>query len=125
MDVYYVEADIIQPEVILDKDRNIFKITGKSLLIDAEEFYKPIIDWFKEYAKKPLDSTELNINFEYLNSSSLRRIIEMFVVLEKIKEKGEIVKIKWYYNKNDEIIKEKGEEIKSVVYLPFEIEEKQ
>lgn len=122
MNILYIEADPIQPEVIMDKEQKIFRIQGRSLLVDAENFYKPVINWLKEYVKNPLDNTEFVISFDYLNSSSVRRVVEMLVVLETLERSGKKVSVKWICSRGDEIIQEKGEEIKSVVYLPFEIE---
>lgn len=121
MEYYYTEGDIIEPEVILDKDKNIFKISGRSLLVNAEEFFNPIVSWVRDYVKAPNPETILEIDFEYLNSSSVKRIVEILVVFESLMEKGKTVIVKWYYHDNDEIMQEKGEEIQSVVYLPFEI----
>ena len=61
------------------------------------------------------------MNLDYFNSSSARNIVEMLFILEKITETGNEVKVTWLYQEEDDVMKSRGEEIQSVVELPFEI----
>jgi len=45
------------------------------------------------------------------------------VELEKVYESGKDVKVIWKYEVSDDVMKERGEEIESVVELPFELVE--
>lgn len=110
-----------KPEVNLDAEQNIFEILGKSLPEDAKSFYDPIIEWLEDYAGSPNDLTEFTLKLNYFNSSSARKIVELLSVLEKIQEEGKEAKILWKYKAYDEIMKERGEEVKLVLDVPFEI----
>ncbi|PIE86205.1 MAG: nuclear pore complex subunit [Bacteroidia bacterium] len=121
MELLYIDSDIDSPEIIFDPENNKFEIKGRSLLINAVEFYAPVIEWLEEYIKAPNKSTCFDVTLEYLNSSTVRKLVEIFVLLETLMENGYDIKVNWYYYELDEIIMEKGEEIKSVVYLPFNI----
>lgn len=111
------------PNVSFDPQSGQFEISGRSLPEDAGEFYDPLQDWLDGYLSSPANQTEMVINFEYFNSSSARRITELLFSLESLHEAGKDVKVIWYYLKNDLLIKENGEEIQSVVELPFEVKE--
>jgi len=111
------------PEIILDVENNTFKIAGRSIVEDPGEFYLPIYTWLAEYVKTPLDDTNFIIDLEYFNSSSARQIMEIIMVLEKINDTGKSVKISWMYEEGDEMSKERGDEIKLVSKLDFEIKE--
>ena len=109
------------PYLLLDKEQNKFEISGRSLPEDSFGFYGPIHKWLEDYVNSPNPSTELVMHLDYFNSSSARNIVEMLFILEKIKDTGNEVKVTWLYNKEDDVMKSRGEEIESVVELPFEI----
>ena len=56
-----------------------------------------------------------------MSPSPARNIVEMLFILEKITETGNEVKVTWLYKEEDDVMKSRGEEIQSVVELPFEI----
>lgn len=109
------------PKVILNKENNTFEIEGKSLPENSSEFYSPILGWILEYAKNPNKSTHLICKIEYLNSSSARRLYELFNELEKIPQSGNEAKVSWYYEDGDRLMKNKGNEFKSIVEIPFNL----
>ena len=111
------------PEIILDKGASIFKIAGRSIVEDPKEFYTPIYNWLKDYIKAPLKETNFVFDLEYFNSSSARQIMEIIMLLEKIPATGNKVKVNWLYEEGDEMSKERGDEIKLVSKLDFEIKE--
>lgn len=112
------------PEIILDVENNSFKIAGRSIVENPGEFYAPIYNWLNEYVKAPLDFTNFIIDLEYFNSSSARQIMEIIMLLEKInKNTDKKVKVSWMYEEGDEMSKERGDEIKLVSKLDFEVSE--
>ena len=111
------------PEIILDIEHSTFKIAGRSIVEDPGEFYSPIYEWLEEYVKSPIDFTDFTFDLEYFNSSSARQIMEIIMVLEKINEAGKKVRVNWLYEEGDEMSKERGDEIKLVSKLDFEIKE--
>ena len=107
------------PELILDVQSQIFKISGRSMPEDATAFFAPIYNWLLEYVKNPNPKTEFFCNMEYFNSSSAKKIVEMFFILERIKEKE--VRIIWYYEEDDRLIETKGHELKAVLNIPVDL----
>ena len=108
------------PEVLFDKANGTFHIIGRSLPENSYEFYKPIIDWTQEYSKDPNSKTELEVNLEYFNSSSIKQLLFIFMSLEKIKKAGKEVNVIWYYTEDDDLNKIKGREFESMLSIPFE-----
>jgi len=124
LDAIILEKTKNSPEIILDIENNSFKIAGRSIVENPGEFYLPIYTWLDEYVKSPLDYTNFIIDLEYFNSSSARQIMEIIMLLEKIDENTDKkVKISWLYEEGDEMSKERGDEIKLVSKLDFEIKE--
>jgi hypothetical protein len=111
------------PEIILDVENSTFKIAGRSIVEDPGEFYSPIYSWLEEYIKNPLPETDFIFDLEYFNSSSARQIMEIIMLLEKLHESDNKVKVSWMYEEGDEMSKERGDEIKLVSKLDFEIKE--
>jgi len=116
-----IPPTVDKPEVNLDPQQNKFEISGKSLPENAMMFYDPIIGWLEDYAKNPNEITIFNLKLNYFNSSSARKIVELLSILEKIKEDGNDVRIFWHYKSHDDIMRERGEELKMVLDIPFEL----
>lgn len=110
-----IESTGKNPKVILDKENNIFKFSGRSIQEDSDKFYNPILGWIRSYIKDPNPVTEVVFRLEYLNSSSTRRILKLLLELVQVEKRGKELKIIWYYEKDDEVIYERGEEIENIV----------
>lgn len=108
------------PQVELDPENNKFSISGRSLPEDTSEFYKPIINWMKAYVKQPNPYTEFQLKMEYFNSSSIKQIVTLLVILSEIIKTGKEVKITWHYKEGDDLMEIKGRELKSMIAVPFE-----
>jgi hypothetical protein len=105
------------PKVVLDANLMEFEISGKSMPEDATKFYDPIKEWLTEYVKNPAASTELVCKIDYFNSSSSRKFVELLIILETIKDENLL--IKWYYDKDDRLMENKGRELESLFRIPF------
>lgn len=116
-----LEATEDTPRVVLNKEKMIFEISGRSLPEDAEKFYAPILKWMDDYIEEPCSYTDFTINLEYFNSSSVKQVLKILIKLENIVKKGEKVNIIWYYNQEDELMEIKGMEIKSILKIPFQL----
>jgi len=109
------------PTVNFDCHSGLLEITGRSLPEDSEEFFKPLLEWVNEYANAPQPETTVNINFVYIKSSSFKIMYDMFKVLEKVHANGNPVAINWYYEEDDDEIREMGTDYSAVINMPFTI----
>ena len=109
------------PLVIFDRSRNEFSISGRSLPEDSSEFYRPIIAWMTGYIQQPNPYTELRINLDYFNSSSIKQILAIFILLEEVIRSGRKAKVIWCYSKGDDLMEIKGQEFKNMLSIPFEL----
>ncbi|MBR4266386.1 MAG: DUF1987 domain-containing protein [Bacteroidales bacterium] len=116
-----IPASFDTPEVLLDAQLGIFKIKGNSYPENPVDFYTPVHEWFTEYAKSPLPKTEFQIHFKYFSTSSTQIFFDIFRILEDIKRTGKEVSIKWFYDSENEEIKENGETYSTLFYVPFEM----
>ena len=121
LEPFELEGTKTSPEIKLDKKENFFKIAGRSIVEDPNKFYMPVYEWLEEYVKDANPETEFQFDLEYFNSSSARQVMKLIILLEKISESGKKAKVVWLFEEGDEMSEERGEEIKVVSKLPFEI----
>lgn len=116
----YITKTDETPSVYFNVNENIFEFSGKSLPENPHQFYAPIYSWIEEYIKNPNDFTHLVFKFEYLNTTSskyLMKIFELFSLIDKSKS----VKITWYYDFEDDDMKDAGKTFSSITKLNFEV----
>lgn len=109
------------PKVILDKEKNIFEISGKSLPENVLMFYTPIFNWLNEYIKSPNPETVLILNITYHNTSTAKAILNILRILYKLIETDKSVEIHWYCKENDEDAIEEGEDFAELAQIPIKI----
>ena len=76
------------------------------------------MQWLDEYEKAPSTQTELIVKLEYFNTSSSKCLIDVFRRLEKLHNHGSEVHVQWYYEEEDEDMKESGEDFRDLVKMP-------
>jgi len=118
-----IEATKTSPGIYLHKEENVLKVSGRSIVEDPNKFYMPIYTWLEDYVADPNDSTDFTFDLEYFNSSSARQVMKLIIQLEKITQPGKKVRVLWLFEEGDEMSQERGEEIKIVSKLQFDIEE--
>ncbi len=116
MEVINLEATEDTPRIVLDKDKGLFEISGRSLPEDSAEFYQPILEWLDRYQKNANSNTKFAFKLEYFNTASSKLILDILSKLEDITGTTVI----WYYHEDDEDMEEAGEEFSELVEIPFE-----
>ncbi len=111
-------ADELTPSVEFNKEKEIFRIEGKSLLDNPTPVFTPVKAWFQNYAKAPNKSTTLIIRFEYFNIATSRELLDLFKILEPLPAS----KIIWQFLEDDEDMEEAGQELEALVSIPFEFQ---
>lgn len=118
---YIHEATADHPGIVLDQRSGIFEITGASFPEDAREFYKPVMDWIDDFEKDPSSELLLTFKLTYYNTSSSKVIQSILEKFEEINDRGISIRIKWYYETEDEDMFEAGLGYKERVEMPFEV----
>lgn len=122
MKSFVCEKQADTPQIIFRPESNEFLIKGRSLPENAEAFYQPVLGWMESYlAEEPEDIT-LTIDLEYFNSSSVKQLLNLLILLENQVVNDRKVLIVWCYDEEDELMEMKGRELESIVNLPFRLE---
>ena len=106
-----IEATKYTPKIDLNAEEKVLIIVGKSYPENTFEFYEPVVSWIKKFFDHIEDEDVLiNIDLEYLNSSSLKAYFDIFDIFEKAQDNGKNLKIKWIYDEENDIAEETGED---------------
>jgi len=108
MENLIIEETKYTPKIELNGDGN-FSIKGKSFPENTFEFYKPVMEWLKNYFENPADKTTLDMEIIYFNSSSSKLFFDLFDLFEENKNKTDI-EINWIYDEENESAEEAGED---------------
>jgi hypothetical protein len=111
----------ITPEILFDLEKEIFRITGRSMPEDSEGFYGPVKAWLTTNLAGSKFSGYFDLKLEYYNTGSFIRLMEVFNVLAELNKGGCKITVRWFYEEEDPDSKDDGESFKDVVKLPFEV----
>lgn len=108
------------PEVLLDADKGILIITGRSIAENPEEFYKEVFEGIERYFEETDSLLEVEVDFEYFNTASAKKIMDLFKTLE-----GHPSKVYWVFEEGDLDMEEAGMDYQSLFpQLLIELKEK-
>lgn len=113
------------PAIHFDFQNGEFEIRGVSFPEYAKEFYEPILEALREYTARPLVfKTRLTFKFTYFNTGTNSFITDLMKELERITDlEGYQVEVIWYYEEDDEDMKELGDYFESLTNLPVKFVE--
>lgn len=99
------------PRVLLDPAAGTLALSGESYPEDASAFYGPILQQVAQVLARA-DETPftVDVRFIYFNSSSAKAIMNLFRMLEEAAERGRPVKVNWFYDPDDDLMAEMGED---------------
>lgn len=121
MNELVIEKTVKTPYINFDAQSGIFKIIGRSIPENPEEFFTKLFDWVQKYFKSPQSETLVNVQLEYINSGSSKFILEFFQLFQEYKTKGHSCKINWYYEEDDEAVLELGKHYQNIINIPFKL----
>ncbi len=119
MERLIIKKRVDAPYVLLDSEEGYGEITGKSYPPDVSSFYNPIIDWFENYKRNNNTEFELNIKLDYVNTASLKLLMDLMYKMEEAVLGGKNILVKWFYPDDDVEMIEIGQEFERLVKIEF------
>jgi len=105
-----IEETKYTPMIILDAQKGLIEMRGKSYPENTFEFYKPVMEWLETYFDgNAQEKTVVNMEIIYFNSSSSKLFFDLFDLLDEAKEKYTI-EVNWIYDAENESAEEAGED---------------
>lgn len=108
----YIKSTGFAPEINFNLEQKHFTIKGRSYPSDPAEFWLPAIEWIAAAVKKT-DSICLDIDLDYINSSSEKNVLQMIKVLPATST------VIWRYDIDDEDVREMGHDINKLTEAKF------
>lgn len=125
MDRLYIEPTAQTPLVDFNGQTGDMTIKGRSIPDSPDEFWNKVLNWFERYVVEPTSKTTFNIDLEYFNVSSSKRILSLLYKLNRLAENGFNVEVNWYYREDDEDMFEVGQDYAYMVKVPFNFKDYQ
>lgn len=115
-----LEATEDSPLITYDDSSNILSFSGKSFPEDVEDVYEPFTKWFNSTAHLLKGNIRIEIQLEYYNTASSKKILQILLAFTKLKNTGLSVKVLWQYHEDDEDMEEAGKRYKDLTELEFD-----
>ncbi len=104
MENLYIEGSDTLPSVQLNSS-GLLKITGRALPENAFNFFKPIIEWVKDFSS---ETVNIEINLEYYNTAVSKQLYDFLKVIDA-NYNNKKINLNWFYEEGDDEILESGE----------------
>ncbi|MBK9283800.1 MAG: DUF1987 domain-containing protein [Sphingobacteriaceae bacterium] len=121
MEILTIEATNETPAVHLNASEGQFNFTGKSYPENVNEFYGSTLNYIQDYIKNPAEKTTLEFAWSYYNTATSKIMIKIIKELKTVVDAGKEFQINWHCKSSDELMIEKGEELKDLLDVNFSV----
>ena len=121
MNVLNIEGSQSTPSISADWDQGRLAMQGDSYPENSFEFFAPVIDWIERYLKESAAPFTLELRLIYMNTSSVKAMMDIFDMLEDAHGQGRKVSVNWYYDPRNERVLDLADEFREDCSFPFEI----
>ncbi|MEO7430993.1 MAG: SiaC family regulatory phosphoprotein [Dokdonella sp.] len=112
-------ATATTPAVDFNASTGLVALSGESYPENAFEFFKPLLAWVADYVRQSSGPLSAEIALSYLNTSSVKSVMDLLDQFEAAHRAGRTVAVHWHYQQENERALEMIEEFKDEVTLPF------
>jgi hypothetical protein len=109
------------PAITADWEKGILSMQGDSYPENSFEMFGRWIDWVEAYLGEGDRLLQLELRLLYLNTSSVKAMMDIFDLLESAHRRGRKVAVHWYYDHRNERVAQLAEEFKEDFTFSFNI----
>ena len=110
------------PSVAGDWALGLLRMQGDSYPENSFDFFGPIIGWLERFLKAPpVPLLRLELRLVYMNTSSVKAMMDIFDLLEDAHTQGGQVCVNWYYDPRNERVMCLADEFREDCNFPFQI----
>ena len=122
MEELFVEETDTTPQVHFKPEEGVLEIKGISIPEDAEAFYNPVLELLEKYVQdEPKSETDVLFKLVYINTGTSAMVAKLIKIVEALDEKEDYkINVCWYYEEEDEDMKDLGDYFSSFTELVFE-----
>jgi len=116
-----ISASQSTPAITTDAAEGRMTLRGDSYPENSFELFGPVIQWVDEYLASTEQPLTITLELQYLNTSSVKAMMDIFDLLEAAHGDGRDVSVTWYYDSRNERVGELAEEFKEDCSFPFAV----
>ncbi len=109
------------PYIAADARAGTIEMRGDSYPENSFELFSPVLQWIETWLRDTQRPLAVNLHLLYLNTSSVKAMMDIFDMLEDAHREGREVAVNWYYDEQNERVAELAEEFKEDCSFPFMI----
>jgi len=117
----YCEPSDTTPEITLDGERGLLKVSGESYPENALEFFQPVVRKVAEILGGGCAAFGIRVDLAYLNTSSVKALMDILDLAEESRKRGAAIEVEWVYDRENDRSREMAEELAEDVDLPFRL----
>ena len=106
------------PLIRFDPEQGLLIVRGESYPENSFDFYAPVLTWLAD-TLPALPGLRLDVEVSYMNSSSIKCMLDILDALEAAHKEGKAVTVNWIYDPDNPRALDLAEEFRSEVTLPF------
>jgi Domain of unknown function (DUF1987). len=109
------------PAVSGSWEAGVLKMDGDSYPENSYEFFGEVIAWIERFLGASDRPLRLELRLVYMNTSSVKAMMDIFDLLAEAHGSGRDVAVNWYYDPRNERVAELAGEFKEDCEFPFVI----
>jgi len=109
------------PEIRSDWEAGKLYMKGDSYPENSYELFHQVFEWIEAFLAEEDRQLNLELHLLYLNTSSIKAMMDIFDMLEAAHNEGKPVAVDWFYDQRNERVAELAEEFKEDCTFPFQI----
>ncbi len=121
MNDLHISATDSTPAVHTDWAAGRLEMTGDSYPENSFELFQPVLEWLAAFLAESDRPLAVELQLLYLNTSSVRAMMDIFDALQDAHEAGRQVSVRWRYDRDNERVAELAGEFKEDYTFPFDI----
>ncbi|WP_416140083.1 biofilm regulation phosphoprotein SiaC [Halomonas sp. HK25] len=94
---------------------------GDSYPENSYELFDQVVEWVRRFLAEEARPLHLSLGLVYLNTSSVKAMMDIFDLLEEAHGEGREVAVEWYYDPRNERIAELADEFREDCNYRFAI----
>ena len=121
MNDFSIPSSQSTPEVRSDWAAGQLFMAGDSYPENSFDMFQQVFDWIEGSLAEGGKPLSLELRLLYLNTSSVKAMMDVFDLLEAAHQDGAQVQVNWYYDPQNERVAELAEEFKEDCTFTFNI----
>jgi hypothetical protein len=117
-----ISGTVSTPRITGNWQTGVLDMQGDSYPENAYELYNEVIAWIRRYLDDAGRPLSLDLRLLYLNTSSIKGMLDICDQLEAAHRQGKTVKLTWHYHPDNGRIAELAEDFREDCTFPFAIQ---